>query len=863
MRKIKTHNESNKNKQVDRKIRLKSCLIYVFLLSLLPSCSKDEAFNQSDSHEYHTISIRIGEDTHISRAANQAGSKVKIEDLVLFTVGKESRTVLNTSSLEKQGSDTYSCRIPSGIDLPSAEFYAIANFKANFGAFASFEHKPFDEFLDQLVASTYEDNNSAATSSSTSLSYPLLNREAATYNSTTGTISDILLSHLPARIYLDCERLGYPIESITFNNVSRTTFLRTVIEAAGNGNTDELFDWTDDQPGIAGDGTDYYYLVYPSNRQASVTITSVDAEPVSADLGIMKPGYSYILRLMRPFEISFDEIATDGKITIAKGDILHFEFKVANTAIVREVKLTSSDDGIFQVTGGVEADWDKFSLEGLSPGEAILTAECMGTTINCTVVVTSEVGGQHPDFTVSPVESVIDLDAEARTRKVIITCSGQGIELNVARTGGTWLRVGPVKQEDPTNELIKSFEIQVFENDEGISRTGKVIISGGDTTHEYIIHQSPEKEVLPFTVALTYKGAVLGDELRIPVGASKGTLAMRTSTDRNENDGTLLLRSANSSPWAHIGHEWSSSVPHEIWHGRTESLLEFEENLGEERQMVAEFYSKTSGLVYHRMVFIQAAATNSYINLSASSYQADRYGTVYDEPFSLSVQSNKNWKIECADSWVSAKYAPGVRSQVVEVTVEENYTGLTRNTELAFVVDGKVIKTVPVTQSASENSTFTLKYALNLELNTTGDRFKAHLPNDISNVYYANDVQIYNPGTSTVDQDETIKRRSSGTYGFVVDAPGSFNRLKVDHISDKLLVYPNYRGVAASQTNSGGINIANAQFAQGFFRQIRYTLPIPAGVKRNQKVVYTIVINQITGNAQHDTPLITYDVVAQ
>ena len=280
MRKIKTHNESNKNKQVDRKIRLKSCLIYVFLLSLLPSCSKDEAFNQSDSHEYHTISIRIGEDTHISRAANQAGSKVKIEDLVLFTVGKESRTVLNTSSLEKQGSDTYSCRIPSGIDLPSAEFYAIANFKANFGAFASFEHKPFDEFLDQLVASTYEDNNSAATSSSTSLSYPLLNREAATYNSTTGTISDILLSHLPARIYLDCERLGYPIESITFNNVSRTTFLRTVIEAAGNGNTDELFDWTDDQPGIAGDGTDYYYLVYPSNRQASVTTAQPGLSPI-------------------------------------------------------------------------------------------------------------------------------------------------------------------------------------------------------------------------------------------------------------------------------------------------------------------------------------------------------------------------------------------------------------------------------------------------------------------------------------------------------------------------------------------------------------------------------------------------------
>ncbi len=367
------------------------------LLSLLLSCSEEEKRNGNDGNDFYLIHLRVDGGTgftnhtgKVTRAANPAGSEVEMEDIVLFTVAQESRMILNAVRLEEQTNHVYSCRIPSEIDLLSAEFYAVANVRANFGDVASLENTSFDTFLNRSVKMTHDDNNIAA-SSSAALHYPLMNKVAATYDTATGAISDMLLSHLPARIYLDCERLGYPIDSITFNNVSRITSLRTVIESTGNGNADDLFIWTDTLPGIAGDGTDYYYLVYPSDQQASVVVTSVDTEPVSADLGYLKPGHSYTIRLNYPVKISFDEIAADGKINIAKGSASEWEFKVANTAIFRKIELTSGDESIFEVTGGVDTDWNKFTLKGIHPGEATLTAECMGATVSCTVVVSDDI----------------------------------------------------------------------------------------------------------------------------------------------------------------------------------------------------------------------------------------------------------------------------------------------------------------------------------------------------------------------------------------------------------------------------------------------------------------------------------------
>lgn len=376
---------------------LTSGLVCFCLLSLVLSCAEEEKYKRSDENNFHLINIRVDSDTHLTgkneketRGANPSNSKVSIEDIVLFTVEKKSRLILNAVEMEKRTNNAYGCQIPGDIDLPAAEFYAVANVKANFGEFTQLQNKPFDDFLDRSVQSTHEDNNIAAPSSST-LHYPLMNREAATYNSATRSISNITLFHLPARIYLDCERLGYPVKKFVFNNISRHTSLRTVIEKKGNERKEDLFNWTDTLPGIAGDGTDYYYLVYPSDQKASIVVTSSNNIPVPADLGYLKPGYSYTVRLNYPVGISFDDIAVDGKITLSKGQTSGFEFKVDNTAIARKVELESSDESVFKVTGGIEADWNKFTLEGISAGEATLTAKCMGSTIRCSVVVSDNI----------------------------------------------------------------------------------------------------------------------------------------------------------------------------------------------------------------------------------------------------------------------------------------------------------------------------------------------------------------------------------------------------------------------------------------------------------------------------------------
>lgn len=372
---------------------LKSMLGGFCLLSLLGSCSEDVKYSGNEKNDFHTINVSVDDGIGIynshkedTRAANQAGRSVRIEDLVLFTVDKRSTLILNTSLMEKRTDATYSCRIPPDIDLSAAEFYAVANVKVNFGEFAQFEGTYLYDFFSKAVNLTNDDNNLPASSSS-ALSYALVNRKAATYDSATGTISDITLSHLPSRIYLDCGRLGYPVKKVTINNVARTTFLSTVIDKSGNGKNKDLINWTDTRADIAGDGTDYYYLVYPSTQAASLVITTADKKTASANLGKLKPGYSYTVRINYPLEISFDEIATDGKIGVAQGDILNLEFKVFNTAVFREIELSSSDESVFKVKGGTEANWNKFSLEGVGPGEATLTAKCMDITISCIVVV--------------------------------------------------------------------------------------------------------------------------------------------------------------------------------------------------------------------------------------------------------------------------------------------------------------------------------------------------------------------------------------------------------------------------------------------------------------------------------------------
>lgn len=154
---------------------------------------------------------------------------------------------------------------------------------------------------------------------------------------------------------------------------------------------------------------------------------------------------------------------------------------------------------------------------------------------------------------------------------------------------------------------------------------------------------------------------------------------------------------------------------------------------------------------------------------------------------------------------------------------------------------------------------FDLAYELALELSTVDNGFHGH-NNYNGTDYYPDRVEVYNAYPSVWD-DRTAKTQTSAPYGFCTDAPRSFNRLSVPAFGDEVFVFRGYRGEAGSQRNSGGVTIVNARFSQVFFRQIRFTLPIPAGVLPSQKVVYRIVVERITANAEHDTPQITFEIV--
>lgn len=309
--------------------------------------------------------------------------------------------------------------------------------------------------------------------------------------------------------------------------------------------------------------------------------------------------------------------------------------------------------------------------------------------------------------------------------------------------------------------------------------------------------------------------------------------------------------------WAKIGNAVSTIWQDRIWAGRTDCLLLFEENTGEERSLEVEFYSRDPELVCKRLTIIQEKAAG-YLTLSTASLEVDRYGNEYDFPLELGVESNAVWSIACDADWVVADYRQGVRKQTVNVLVKENTGGVARNTTLRFMAGGKVMKEFPISQSAAENSSFNLKFELNLELSTAGDRFRAY---NNGNAFYPDRIEIFNALSLG---DATAKIYSSAPYGFVADAPGSFNRLEITDFRDQFFVYRGYKGVAASQSyRNGGITIGNSQFSYPFFRQIYFTLPIPAGVKRTQMVRYKIVINNITANQSHDTPVITYEVIEQ
>lgn len=460
--------------------------------------------------------------------------------------------------------------------------------------------------------------------------------------------------------------------------------------------------------------------------------------------------------------------------------------------------------------------------------------------------------GSVPDFTLSPDGgSTLSFEAVAGTKDFVVTRRNEEVVCSVG-TDKEWITVS----KTAGSGLADTWQAAVTENTEGTVRTGKITVKSGLLEKEYTVRQAARQGVPAFTTELKYKGAVLTEVLRVPAKASQGALEM--SATGSYNSESLYLRSAGGGVcWAKIGNAVSTIWQDRIWAGWTDCLLLFEENTGEERSLEVEFYSRDPELVCKRLTIIQEKAAG-YLTLSTASLEVDRYGNEYDFPLELGVESNAVWSIACDADWVVADYRQGTRIQTVNVLVKENTGGVARNTTLRFMAGGKVMKEFPISQSAVANSSFNLKYELNLELSTTGDRFRDY---NNGNAFYPDRIEIFNALSLG---DATAKITSSAPYGFLTDAPGSFNHLEITDFRDKFFVYRGYKGVAASQSyRNGGITIGNSQFSYPFFRQIYFTLPIPAGVKRTQMVRYKIVINNITANQSHDTPVITYEVIEQ
>ena len=383
-------------------------------------------------------------------------------------------------------------------------------------------------------------------------------------------------------------------------------------------------------------------------------------------------------------------------------------------------------------------------------------------------------------------------------------------------------------------------------------KSPKTLLS--NTIHRFVVDVNNETQHLPCSASLKYNQSKLGNTLSVLANAQKGSLDMSIIPDGSFL--TLKLRNASGgNSWVKIDNNLGIRRD-EIWNGRSEGLLTFDENTGEERSVYLEFYDKNQpGDVYHYMCITQAAAID-YLNINQQSLTTDRYGNVYDKPLKLAVKSNRSWQIANTPDWIDAVYTPGQRSQEVRITVKENKTGVARNANIEFIQQGIIVKSFPIFQSATAETTFTLKYEFEFEFNTRDNRFMYRRPNGAK--LYANEVSVFN---NVGAGDAIAKINSNNKYGFVVDAPNSFNKLIVTNFANDYFIVRNYNG-SAQTIFSGDANIVNR--AVPFFRQIKIgRLNIPPGVRRDQKVKFKVVINNLVNNATHDTPVITTTVVDQ
>lgn len=364
-------------------------------------------------------------------------------------------------------------------------------------------------------------------------------------------------------------------------------------------------------------------------------------------------------------------------------------------------------------------------------------------------------------------------------------------------------------------------------------------------------------EILSFTIELLYNGVLLTDELVLP-SYRKSSKSLNLNVQGNYNRESIYVRNLNKEEpcWAAIKSIFSQNINY-IYKDGPPCTLDFEENTGAERIMFLEFFDQNHKT--HKIVRIVQPTTERYLSLSESNLAMDKFGTIYDFPKALSIESNIDWEVKTTEDWLNIKNEQGKRNQVAFITVMENTTGSSRTGSLQFWEKNSLIKEIFITQSQYENSTFNLKYELNFTFITDNNQFEYSHPLT-KKKYYPNLVEIYDIYGSN---DKTIKKSTDAIYGFVTDYPTSFNKLIITNFRDPLFIYRNYSGQSATLDRSTAITITNKSINHSFFRQLGYVLPIPSKIHRNQKIIYTIEINNIHANQQHDIAKISYKIVNQ
>lgn len=471
------------------------------------------------------------------------------------------------------------------------------------------------------------------------------------------------------------------------------------------------------------------------------------------------------------------------------------------------------------------------------------------------------VGGDKP-IEILPEASVMNFTVDGwvvgggRTQTISLPKAYQAATLDVPLS-----MVESYKKNTTSDKVV--FTLTISENT-GLYREGFLnVMFEKKSLKTYVLVQEGSSPIRP-VITLKYGGRAIAEGSTMSVGAKKANYQIEFQEDPRDPLHTYKMRykSGDTGAWWKTGYiRETISKDDELFHDCREQNILIEENFGAAREVEVEIYRKDTpdDAAYLTFKIAQAQSTD-YLTLSSQSLQADKWGNVYLYPEQFNVSSNQNWTlVNNVPGWVTATYIPGTKNQPVVLSVDENLTGSPRTGTLDFMVGGVRKAQYTITQSATQSASRPMRFKLNLELHTTENKFKYVSPPPYNQTYYVKVIDIWNHNATT--QDISNQFSNGGMYGFVTDAPASFNTVEAKNLEHQDFIITNYNGSAKTVSKDVQLNLMG-DGATGIFREIQYHIPYPAGVQPNQIVVVNVRVDNIQGTRKHDPAIVTTTVEA-